>query len=113
MKTLILLMSVLFSGCSVVGNIYNAMDSCQPLQYSGKTPEERARQMPRYCGPSGSTYLVRTSTAGLNTLNYVNVQSLDQSSGYYYSNPSQTVKQIYGNIKVDEHGRILNWNELK
>lgn len=97
------------SGCAML----NAMDPCQTTNYVGATPQERAAQAPRYCGRGGysSNNSVAYYTQDYRTGRVIGVTTL----GYYdptvryYDKPVD----VYGSIKVDEHGKILNWNQIK
>ena len=97
-------------GCA----IYNALDPCQTTHYSGNTPEERAAQMPRYCGPSSSSYRVTATGPGYYASSYVTVSDLNWNGGQPKTmTDEQLHNSVYGPFKTDKYGRILNWNEVK
>ena len=105
MKTLILVMAVLLSGCGANGTplllaaIYTNADKCQ------KDPTIS------YCGSNGTTYSITTLGArGTTTL--VNVRNIDSYGKISNESMEQIHREVYGNFKTDAHGRILNWNEI-
>ena len=105
MKTLLILL-VTLSGC--------AYDPCKTTNYSGSTPDERIKQVPRYCGNSGTNYQISTYGPYGSTSTVVNVKNLDTVGGIPDGRTAEEIhKQVYGNFVTDAHGKILNWNEVK
>ena len=110
----IALVMVSTCGCSTIGHVVDSMNQCDTRNYSGTTPQERAAQLPRYCGSTGSTYLVTTSGPYLYTSTVVNVQNLNKMSGMKKTMTDEQIHNlVYGRFKTDKYGKILNWNEVK
>lgn len=66
MKVLTLLLTLILTGCGtygeplIISKVFYSYDPCLTTNYVGNTPDERAKQVPNFCGAgSGTKYYTR------------------------------------------------------